>query len=251
MCIAFLAVDSHPRYPLIVLANRDELFARPTLAMASWEGRPTIIAGRDLQAGGTWLGVNELGHLALLTNYREPAEVTRDGPSRGALVSGYLSGELGDFETYLREHGATYAGFNIIFGPWRRLLHFSNRGPGFTALGSGLHGLSNALLNTPWPKVTRGKELLREALAGEEVEVERLFELLDDSVPAREEELPETGLSKSLEQRLSSIRLPAQGPYGSRSATILLVDEDGLMRLWERPYDGGPTVAFEVPGRGA
>ena len=249
MCIAFLAVDSHPRYPLVVLANRDEMFARPTLAMAPWEGQPTIIAGRDLRAGGTWFGVNELGHLALLTNYREPPEATRGEPSRGALVSGYLSGEHGDFETYLREHGASYAGFNIIFGHWRRLLHFSNRGAGFTSLGPGIHGLSNALLNTPWPKVVRGKKLLEEALAEDELEVERLFEILDNTVPAKDDELPETGLSRAIEQRLSSIRISAEGPYGSRSATVLLVEQDGRMRLWERPYDGRPTLDFEVPER--
>lgn len=244
MCIAFLAVDSHPRYPLIVLANRDELFARPTQAMARWEGRPTIIAGRDLQAGGTWMGVNELGHLALLTNYNEPPEVTVDGPSRGGLVSGYLSGEFGDFDAHLREHGASYAGFNIIFGPWKRLQHFSNRSTGFTPLGPGIHGLANALLNTPWPKVTRGIELLREALAEKKLEVERLFEILNTRVLVGE--FPDIGLSKMLERRMSSIRVTALGPYGSRVATVLLVDEHGLMRLWERPYDGGPTVVFEL-----
>jgi uncharacterized protein with NRDE domain len=247
MCIALLAVEAHPRYPLVVLANRDELFARATQSMHRWEGSPTVIAGRDLQGGGTWLGANDLGQCALLTNFREPPEGSRSRPSRGELVAGYLQGTRPELSHHLREHGHDYAGFNIIFGPWRRLVHFSNRGGSFTPLTPGLHGLSNALLDTPWPKVTRGKALLARALAKDELEAEPLFAILADSAPAGHAELPDTGLAPELERRLSSIRILAQGgSYGSRCATVMLLDSDGRMRLWERAYGGGPTLDFEL-----
>ena len=250
MCIAFLAVEAHPRYPLVVLANRDEFLARPTVPISRWKGPAGIIAGRDLQAGGTWFGVNASGRLALLTNYREPPESTGKGPSRGALVAGYLDGTVADFPGHLLACGDSYAGFNVIFGPWRQLTHFSNRGPGLTPITTGLHGLSNALLDTPWPKVERGKRLLAEALKNEKLEAERLFEILDDHQRASDPELPDTGVPLELERRLSSIRIPDDGPYGSRSATVMVVEQSGLAHLWERSYQEGTEVVhvLELPG---
>lgn len=244
MCIAFLAVDRHPTYPLIVLANRDEALARPTRPLHRWSGEPAIYAGQDLVAGGSWMGVSERGRLALLTNYREPPEPRQEGASRGDLVRRYLAEEDADFSAFLKARGGEYAGFNLIFGPWNKLTHYSNRGSGgFSRLEPGLHGLSNALLDTPWPKVERGKAELALLLEQDEPDVGALFALLADETPASVGELPSTGVSPEIELRLSSIRIPSLGSsYGSVSASVLLVDREGRMKLWERQYDSGSEV---------
>lgn len=251
MCIALLAIEVHPRYPLVILANRDESFVRPTRPMHVWPGEPVIVAGQDELSGGTWLGLNDRCQLALLTNYREPPEQSGARPSRGQLVTSYLYRRHADFRAYLQEHGRDFAGFNLIFGSFReRLYHFSNRAENVTPLGKGLHGLSNALLNTPWPKVEKGKQRLAEALRDEEPELKSLFEILDDSTPAAPHSLPSTGVAPEIERRLSSIRIPLGGGYGSRCATVVLADSFGLTRVWEKPYDSdGPTLQFEIHDR--
>lgn len=242
MCIALLAVAHHPRYPLIVLANRDEFVSRPTERMHVWREEPPIVAGRDLVGGGTWFGVSYQGRMALVTNYREPPEVTRDQPSRGELVTSYLRRQREPFQEYLEQHADTYAGFNIIFGEvGQTLIHYSNRSGRFQQLEPGLHGLSNALLNTPWPKVTRGLAKLDQVLDSHYVSSEEFFEILDDTQPAP--------LQNGLEQRLSSIRIPSESDYGSRSGTVLLVHTDGTATLMERSYEGGPEATFRIPAR--
>lgn len=250
MCVALLAVEVHPRYPLVILANRDESFARPTRPMRVWPGEPAIIAGQDERSGGTWLGLNERSQLALLTNYREPPESSGSRPSRGLLVTAYLRGEHTNFAGYLEEHGKDFAGFNLIFGDFRaRLFHYSNRGAGITSLRKGLHGLSNALLDTPWPKVELGKHLLGEALRSDEPGLEALLAILDDSRPAPPEHLPNTGLSPEIESRLSSIRIPPVSGYGSRCATVVMVDSVAQAQVWEKPYDhDGPIRNFRLSG---
>lgn len=247
MCTAFFAVAAHPRYPLLVLANRDEFLARPTQAMHVWESEPyPFVAGKDLEEGGAWLGASFDRRLALLTNYYEPSGLANHPPSRGALVTDYLRRKREPFEEYLKTQGGSYAGFNIIFGPFDRLTHYSNRSGRFETLSPGLHGLSNSLLNTPWPKVTRGLEKLARLLACHSVSPEELFEILDDTTPSIRAERPDIGVSRNLEHRLASIRIPTEGGYGSRCATVMLVNADGSAELWERSYETGHTVAFEI-----
>ncbi len=234
MCIALLAIDSHPRFPLVVAANRDEFLARPTEPMHWWpEG---FLAGRDVQAGGTWLGLRANGHLALLTNFREIPAGQR-ARSRGHLVTDYLRGDL-------QIKGHLFAGFSLIYGRGQNLTYSSNRGPQAIRLNQGVHGLSNGLLNEPWPKVERGKVLLKNALAN--LTPEALFAVLRDEQTPPDEALPNTGVGRSLERVLATIFIPPQNGYGSRCGTVILRDLDGSFRVWERDYQSGQTRRFKT-----
>ncbi|HIB65987.1 MAG TPA: NRDE family protein [Phycisphaerales bacterium] len=246
MCIALLAKDVHPRYPLILLANRDEDFARPTRRMSVWETQPRLLAGKDLVGGGTWLGLNEAGQIALLTNYREPFR-SQFASSRGRLILDFLLDRTPGFEDYLQATREDFAGYNLIYGSFQKLRHFSNRDSKSTALSSGIHGLSNALLNTPWPKVERGKGLLAQALRAPDNLPESLFRILRDSFRPPDSELPQTGVSLEAERALSSVFISPQNGYGSRSATVVLTDSSGTSRVWERDYLGGQELYFQWP----
>lgn len=247
MCIAFIAVKAHLRYPLIVLANRDEYLARPTMPMHRWEGQPTIVAGRDLRSGGTWFGVNDHARMALLTNYFEWREESsgkpQDPPSRGDLIPLFLGqNPPPNFADYLRENGPKFEGFNLIYGPFDELRHYNNRSGEITSLTRGIHGLSNAFLDTPWPKVERGKRLLEMALRKPVLELNDLWQILDDSTRADDADLPQTRLSLDVERQVSSIRILPRNGYGSRLATVMLVNQERQIQVWEKPYDGGPLV---------
>lgn len=226
MCIAFVAYQVVARYPLIVLANRDEFLHRPTQPLHCWPGKPRLWAGKDLVAGGTWFGVNDQGRFALLTNYHHARAnpPATNAPSRGQLVTAWLKNEFSDFELHLRHCGKSYAGYNLIYGPLSAPTHYSNVSDRFTPLSAGIHGLSNALLNTPWPKVVRGKALLAGLLQQDTPEIDSYFEILNDSTPGNGP--PEQSL----------IRIPSQGGYASRSATVMRVDSEGRVELWERQY---------------
>lgn len=237
MCLILLAWHSHPDYPLVVAANRDEFFARPTAGAGFWEDAPQVLAGRDLQAGGTWLGATRSGRFAALTNFRDPARNKSGVPSRGQLVSGFLSGTESAAE-YLRELESIadrYNGFNLVFGDLGGLWCFSNCGEGERELAPGVYGLSNHLLDTPWPKVARGKSALGEALQALPDDAP-LFALLRDDRVAPDEELPRTGVSLEWERLLSAafVRSPA---YGTRSSTVVLVDRAGRLTFVEQTYD--------------
>jgi len=166
MCLILLAWQTHPDFPLVVAANRDEFFARPSAPADFWAERPDILAGRDLQAGGTWLGVSRGQRFSALTNYREGSKQRIDGPSRGALVADFLAGES-SAEAYLEalsRLGADYNGFNLFVGDGQRLGYYSNRNSGTHWLSPGMYGLSNHLLDTPWPKLSLAKAAFSEAL---------------------------------------------------------------------------------------
>ena len=181
MCLILLAYQSHPRYPLILAANRDEFYQRPTVPASFWETEPQILAGRDLKSGGTWLGISRTGRIAALSNYRDPGTVLVNSPSRGGLVTDFLLGDgpPGEYLKMLRQRSQDYNGFNIFFGDLKNLFFYSNRGEVPPLLQPGIHGLSNHLLDTPWPKVTQGKKALAKILAqGKEPAVEEIFALL-------------------------------------------------------------------------
>jgi uncharacterized protein with NRDE domain len=228
---------------LVVAANRDEYFGRPAAPAAFWRDRPDILAGRDLEAGGTWLGITRGGRFAALTNYRNPAEKIAGAPSRGALVSGFLAGSSAPSE-YLREvesRAGDYRGFSLLFGDLSTMFFFSNRGGELTAkVEPGIHGLSNHLLDTPWPKVERAREGLAKRLE-QAFDAPALFQLLDDTARAPTGTLPKTGVSLEMEERLSAIRISPVGGYGTRCSTLLCVSEDGDTEFHERSYgeDGG------------
>jgi uncharacterized protein with NRDE domain len=239
MClIVFAWRPAHPQ-PLILAANRDEFYARPTLPLAQWEHAPGIYAGRDLEAGGTWLGVNAEGRFAALTNIRDPGKPL-GRRSRGELVAQFLSGSM-SIEDYLREvagRATEYGGFNLLVGN-RHELHFLNAAqPVPRRLESGVYGVSNAGLDTPWPKLVKARAALAEHL--DTPEPEALFNVLADPEPASEAELPNTGVGHATEKLLSSVFIASHN-YGTRASTVLIVSADGGRRMVERsfgPYGG-------------
>ena len=241
MCIILLAYKSHPVYPLVLAANRDEFYERPTAAAAYWDDAPTLLAGRDLERGGTWLGVTEAGRLAAVTNYREPGRrIAVDAPSRGLLVSDFLRSREKP-EAYLERLAADacrYNGFNLIAGDTDELYYYSNRGPAPQALRPGIYGVSNHLLDTPWPKVARGKEALAEILASDAPQPEDIFRLLADRTCADDSCLPETGVGLELERVLSPLFITSP-VYGTRSSTVLMLDREGGMTFVERSLTNG------------
>jgi len=254
MCLILLAYQAHPRYRLIVAANRDEFFRRPTAAAGWWGEGNGILAGRDLEAGGTWLGVTRHGRFAALTNYRDPPAHQPQAPSRGGLVTGFLAGQANphDYLSRLQASASRYNGFNLLVADAESLVGFCNRGGGVQVLPPGVHGISNGLLDEAWPKVIRGRAALAKAVeATDEPASDALFELLADRTPAAEAELPNTGVSPEWERWLSSRFISAPG-YGTRSSTVLLWEYDNAVRFVERSFDekgavsGNVDVAFSV-----
>ena len=250
MCLILLAYRCHPRNELVIAANRDEFFARPTAAMDYWQESRELLAGRDLQAGGTWLGVTRRGRFAAITNYRSPQEFRAGGPSRGLLVSEFLTGEL-DARACLAKlsrHGQQYRGFSLLLADAGGLSYYSNRGTGGpTLLQPGVYGLSNHLLDTDWPKVKRGRQRLGRLLSkgdGPEPSPEQLLALMMDKSAPADEDLPDTGVGLELERRLGAIFIEGPG-YGTRSSTALLLRADGGGLVVERthPTGGGETAS--------
>jgi len=247
MCLLLMAYEVHPRYRLILLANRDEFYDRPTAAAAYWEDAPNLLAGRDLVHGGTWLGITGGGRLAALTNYREPHAARKHAPSRGALASDFLKSETGakDYLERLRGAGLAYNGYNLLVGDPEDLYCYSNKSGEVARLVPGIHGLSNHLLDTPWPKVVRGRNALAELAAAGKVSLADLFAVLADRAQAPDEQLPDTGVGLEMERLLSSIFITS-ARYGTRCSTVLLIDRDGRMTLVERSFNGGAASRSEV-----
>ncbi len=248
MCIILLAHRAHPEYTLILAANRDEFYERPTASAGFWEDEPQILAGRDLERGGTWLGVTKSGRIAAVTNYREPAARIDDAPSRGHLVSDFLAGEDEPlvYLSTLSTRAARYNGFNLIAGTPQSLYYYSNRGGEPREIGAGVHGLSNHLLDTPWPKVTRGREALSKVAAGnKELCVDDIFRVLADDAQAADAALPATGVGLELERVLSPVFIKSPA-YGTRSSTVLLVSREGEVVFIERSFRPGSAGHEEV-----
>ena len=249
MCLVLLASHTHSAYRLVVAANRDERFDRPASAAAWWPDAPGVLAGRDLQGRGTWMGVARDGRWAAVTNVREPSvPQNRDAPSRGWLVSDFLRfGEAPEsFLARLAPRAGEWNGFNLLVGDAAGTWWLSNRGPGAVRVEPGVHAVSNALLDTPWPKVERGREDLARILAGPEAALEsELFRTLALRDPAPDARLPDTGVGLEWERMLSSLFISMPG-YGTRASTLLLIGNDGHVRFVERsivPDTGGWTEA--------
>jgi len=235
MCLIFTAINYHPVYKLIVAANRDEFYNRKTAAANYWTDFPNVLGGRDLQAGGTWMAMTKSGKISMLTNYRDPANIKTNAPSRGYLVADYLEKDI-DPESYLNQiEPSQYNGFNLVLGDVDNLWYLSNYKNGITKLDNGLYGLSNSLLDTPWPKVVRGKKKLIPLLGKSDVTKDNLMEFLYDTEIATEN-LPNTGVSPDLERALSSMFIKTPN-YGSRCSTVVLVDKDNRVQFSERVYD--------------
>jgi uncharacterized protein with NRDE domain len=239
MCLIAFAYNVHPAYRLILAANRDEFYERPSSSADFWKDHPQILAGRDLKNGGTWLGVNRNGKFAAVTNYRDPASLKSGAPSRGKLISDYLKGNR-NADDYLKKifsRADHYNGFNLLAGDDNDLFVFSNRGEK-QKLVPGIYGLSNHLLNTPWPKVTRAKRMIKAALEKKGADLEEaLFHALTDHRVSSDEKLPSTGIGLEWERILSTIFINSP-VYGTRSSTVLLIGKNKRVRFVEKVFDG-------------
>lgn len=240
MCLITFAYEHHPDFHLILAGNRDEFYDRPAREARFWEGEgyPGLLAGKDLKAGGTWMGVHQSGKWGAITNYRDMSRIKSDAPSRGDILPEYLTSEM-DPESYIRQHSETaktYNGYNLLLGRGTELHYFSNETMSAEKVPPGIHGISNALLNTEWPKVKQARSELNNIISGS-FDTGDLFELLriDDRAP--EEDLPNTGLQPEMEKAVSPIFISTDG-YGTRCSTVLLIDRDGTLHFTERRYDG-------------
>jgi uncharacterized protein with NRDE domain len=242
MCLIVFAWRVIPGMPLIACANRDEYFDRPATPAGPWPEHPHVIAGRDLLGGGSWMGVTRGGphgpRFAALTNIRAPSDQRTDAPTRGALVADFLTGDL-DAPAYLASiapHAGAYNGFNLVLGDRSGLLWFSNRADGDPRNGQplppGIYGVSNGLLDAPWPKVLRTKASFASLLLQGAPE-DAYFEMLADTTRAPDLRLPDTGLPLDLERQLSAVCIEMSG-YGTRTSTVVKLFEDGEPELHER-----------------
>lgn len=246
MCLILVGWHAHRAYPLILAANRDEFHERPTESASFWADDPSVLAGRDLKDGGTWLGLTRAGRFAAVTNYREQPGEGNTSPerSRGTLVQGFLQGDLSPaaYAEQVAAEGGAYAGFNLLVADLTDLMWVSNRGSaGAQTVKPGVHGLSNRALNTPWPKVERGKAALAASLPEDNrtsVSVEPLLELLVDKTVPTDDDLPSTGVGLELERTLAPTFITS-ALYGTRSSTVVLVDHEDQVSFVECSYDSG------------
>lgn len=246
MCLILFAYKVHPAYRLIVAANRDEFYERPSSPSEFWEDAPQVLAGRDLKEGGTWLGITREGKFAAITNYRDPVALKTGAPSRGKLVSNFLTGPESAV-SYLEKvsrQAHKYNGFNLICGDDVDIFSYSNRGEK-QKLEAGIYGLSNRLLDTSWPKVRRGKKALAAAMIEKRAPLEAaLFKILTNRKIAPDNKLPSTGIGMEWERLLSSIFIESPG-YGTRSSTVLLIGKNKWVKFVEKVFDGKPEPWIE------
>ena len=251
MCLILFALRAHPTYPLIVAANRDEAYARPAAPAAFWTDHPHIYGGRDLEQGGTWLGLSSTGRFAAITNYRQGHRLAAAERSRGELTRDYLVGPS-PLPPYLRaveRRSHEYNGFSLIAGSAEALRFYSNRGGAVQDIAPGVHGLSNHLLDEPWPKVLRGIAAMTALLGTDEPGlVSALFELLADRGPAPDHLLPTTGIGLERERTLSASFIAGES-YGTRASTVVLISADGEALFCENRFGPGGTPAGRTEQR--
>jgi len=245
MCLLFFAINHHPKYQLILAANRDEYYQRATEPAGFWSDAPHILAGRDLEQGGTWLGITLSGRWAAVTNFREVTD-KKNINSRGNLVRNYLTGNdaPGAYIGSIHRHAHQYAGFNLVVGDLEDTIYYSNRNGNPQRLTNRVYGLSNHLLDTPWPKISKGRERFSQILYdGNDLDTQKLFLLLCNQKMAVKD-LPDTGVGEEMERLLSSAFITSP-EYGTRSSTVILVDHQNQAQFIERSYvtpDNKPSL---------
>jgi uncharacterized protein with NRDE domain len=249
MCVLAFVWKTHSAFPLVLAGNRDEFHARPTAPAGWWDEHPDLVAGRDLQAGGTWMGATRAGRFAVVTNFREPGG-DAGVRSRGDLVRDFLVSGLPPAEW--SEHVAVreYGGFNLIFGDGAELHYMSNRVQAKTPLPAGVYGLSNHGLNTPWPKLVKAREGMRACIGSDEPDVDGLFEVLADRAQVGDEALPDTGVPREWERLLSAVFITSP-VYGTRSSTVIAFAANGAALMEERSFDaaGNPRDSRRIDFR--
>jgi uncharacterized protein with NRDE domain len=245
MCLILLAFQASEDYPLVVAANRDEAYTRPTAPAAFWHVHPQVYGGRDLEMGGAWMGLTLSGRFAAVTNFRDGPAKGAAPRSRGELVGGYLTGDQAA-QPYLQTVAARkseYAGFGALAGDLQALWFLSNYANDVVAVTPGVHGLSNHLLDTPWPKVTSGKSELATLLqSGGPSLCEKLFDMLADRSVAADHALPDTGVGIAREKALGPKFIAVDDRYGTRASTVIIVGCDKNVTYAERSF--GPRGKF-------
>lgn len=243
MCLINFNIGSHKKYKMIIAANRDEFYSRPTASLHYWDDHQNILGGRDLKAKGTWLAVSKSGKIGALTNIRTPEEMTMAAKkSRGELIVNYLLSEDNpeDYLKSLTDYSSDYAGFNLLAGNPDELYYMNNYDNNVSRVDEGTHGLSNEYLNTPWPKVVIGKAELDKVLSEEEVNVDALFSLLRIDSEAADDIVQKTGVDSELEKKLSPLFIDIPDfAYGTRCSTVVLIDHENNITLIERTFKNG------------
>lgn len=238
MCLLLIALNAHPDYKVVIAGNRDEFYQRPTAPAAFWQEAPNLLAGKDLVAGGTWLGVTRQGRFAGITNYRNPSLLKKNPPSRGKLTQHFLLSDDSPLNYIQRVSPDMdqFNGFNLILGRGDEFYWYSNMAKDPVRLSPGIYGLSNHLLDTPWPKVVRTKQALEILLrkTGPLVPEDILALLADRSIPD-DRELPDTGVGIQLERVLSAVFIRSPD-YGTRSSTLLWIDAQDCVTFMERAF---------------
>lgn len=238
MCLILLSFNPQADHPLILAANRDEFYDRPAGPLALWRKSPHILAGRDMRGQGTWLGITRTGRLAALTNYRDPSAFMQCAPSRGLLVKNFLEGFESplNYLKQIREDASRHNPYNLLTGDRSGLYCYSNRSDRIQKLESGFYGLSNHLLNTPWPKVQKGLEALKVLVENKpKVSPEALFGILSDRSAPPDNLLPDTGVGLKKERMLSPIFIVSPN-YGTRSSTVIILKRSAHVTVAERTF---------------
>lgn len=247
MCLLVFAHQASSEYPLLIAANRDEIHARPTAPSDFWLEQPGLLAGKDLEQGGTWMGITRSGRFAAVTNYRDPARTAAAPRSRGELPLAYLTGTQ-DPKSYLQAlalRAQEYAGFNLLVGDQHSLWYFTNSDTFEPqALTPGVYGLSNAKLDTPWPKVAQGKVRLRSLLEAGAISHDALASVVSDRQLAQQRELSALNLNGAMEPILSAQFIVTQ-TYGTRSSTTLKIDAEGRTTWREQSFDPQGALSAE------
>ena len=248
MCLILFSYQQNDNYKLILAANRDEFYERPTSQAGPWDEVQGLIAGKDLKAGGTWMGVHAEGRYGMVTNYRDPSTEIPRPSSRGQVVLDYLAHQEqpDQYLQRLKLNASAYNGYNTLLGNHDGLWYYSNKSTEIRRIEPGLYGLSNHLLDTSWPKVVRGKALLKSIIEEETLDVEALFHMLQDDRIAPDHELPQTGVPLEWERTLSSMFIRSDG-YGTRCSSILLISSTGDTKFYERTYPANgsrPTTLY-------
>ena len=243
MCILFISIEQHPKYPLIICANRDEFHQRPTQAMHVWQ-QSKILAGKDLQAGGTWLGLSSKGKFAALTNFRKFPLNEEAKKSRGGLVLQALASTENNLSEELAQQASQYHGFNLIHGSLNQLYCYDSVNNQCHELSKGVHSICNGALDDIWPKMARGEKLLTDTIhLQENLSIDALFDLMTNDKQALPNLLPETGLTEEWEQLLSAIFIVSP-TYGTRTTSIITQDIEGSVEVYDRSYaPSGQCVA--------
>jgi uncharacterized protein with NRDE domain len=243
MCLIVVAWHARGDLPLVVAANRDEWRERPAQPAHWWPDHPQILAGRDLQAGGTWMGITRNGRFAAVTNFRDPSDKRSTARSRGTLITEFLLADEtpARFLSNLSERAHEYNGFNLILGDGASLFYYGSREGETRAIEPGVHGLSNHLLDEPWPKVVRGRRRMETSLAANDP-APTLFELLSDTARPADEMLPDTGVGMDWERRLAAALITGE-EYGTRASTVLSVASSGAVIFEERSRGAEGSVS--------